>query len=91
MPAIGHRIQVDAASDAAAFFESENPTQIRRRWLMACLSTGPLLLALVMLNMLRGRQRSSVIGGMLHGFLGGLIWRVLRPRSPGRNCGRPGT
>jgi hypothetical protein len=24
-------------------------------WLMACLSTGPLLLALVMLSMLRGR------------------------------------
>jgi len=26
-------------------------------WLMACLSTGPLLLALVMLSVLRGRQR----------------------------------
>jgi hypothetical protein len=25
-------------------------------WLMACLSTGPLLLALVMLAMLRGRR-----------------------------------
>jgi hypothetical protein len=25
-------------------------------WLMACLSTGPLLLALVMLTMLRGRR-----------------------------------
>jgi len=25
------------------------------RWLMACLSTGPLMLALVMLSMLRGR------------------------------------
>jgi hypothetical protein len=25
-------------------------------WLLACLSTGPLLLALVMLSMLRGRR-----------------------------------
>jgi hypothetical protein len=25
-------------------------------WLMACVSTGPLLLALVMLSMLRGRR-----------------------------------
>lgn len=29
-------------------------------WLMACLSTGPLLLALVMLSMLRGRAGNDL-------------------------------
>jgi hypothetical protein len=29
-------------------------------WLMACLSTGPLLLALVMFGMLRGRRADDV-------------------------------
>jgi len=29
-------------------------------WLMACLSTGPLLLALVMLTLLRGRRADDL-------------------------------